>query len=118
LSSCRKTGNPFGTAEPRTRDQVRRGHPLKGPCQEERLILGEKIYFLAKLQYRVTSISTFAEISFGFRLQLSLHQSPIRIKGMSEKVYGNRTLEVIHSPGATFLINKVSDGAVNNFPPL
>ncbi len=27
------------------------GHPLKGPCQEEKLILCEKIYFLAKLQY-------------------------------------------------------------------
>jgi len=26
------------------------GHPLKGPCQEEKLILCEKIYFLAKLQ--------------------------------------------------------------------
>jgi len=37
---------------------------------------------------------------------------------MSEKVYGNRTLEVIHSPGATFLKNKVSDGVVDNFPPL
>ena len=37
---------------------------------------------------------------------------------MSGKVYGNRTLEVIHSPGATSLKNKVSDGAVNNFPPL
>jgi hypothetical protein len=37
---------------------------------------------------------------------------------MSEKVYGNRTLEVIHNPGATFLTNKVSDGAVDHFPPL
>jgi len=46
------------------------GHPLKGPCQEEKLILCEKIYFLAKLQCWDTSISTFAEISFGFRLQL------------------------------------------------
>ena len=26
------------------------GHPLKGPCQEEKLILCEKIYFFAKLQ--------------------------------------------------------------------
>ena len=42
------------------------GHPLKGPCQEEKVILGEKIYFLAKLPYWVTSISTFAEISFWF----------------------------------------------------
>jgi hypothetical protein len=64
---------------------VLRGHPLKGPCQEEKLILREKIYFLAKLQYRVTGISTFAEISLGFRLQSSLYQSPIRIKVMSEK---------------------------------
>jgi hypothetical protein len=37
---------------------------------------------------------------------------------MSEKVYGNRTLEVIHSPGAMFLTNRVSDGAMDNFPPL
>jgi hypothetical protein len=36
---------------------------------------------------------------------------------MSEKVYGNRTPEVIHSPKATSLNNKVSDGAVDHFPP-
>jgi hypothetical protein len=59
------------------------GHPLKGPCQEEKFILCEKIYFLAKFQLPATSISTFAEISLGFRLQSSLHQSPIRIKVMS-----------------------------------
>jgi len=29
---------------------------------------------------------------------------------MSEKVYGNRTLEVIHSPGATFLKNRRATG--------
>jgi hypothetical protein len=27
------------------------GHPLKGPCQEEKVTLCEKIYFLAKLPY-------------------------------------------------------------------
>ncbi len=37
---------------------------------------------------------------------------------MSEKIYENLTLEVIHSPGATFLLNSVSDGAVGNLPPL
>ena len=56
------------------------GHPLKGPCQEEKLILCEKIYFLAKLQCWVTSISTFTETSFHFWCQSLLHQSPIRIK--------------------------------------
>jgi len=55
-------------------------HPLKGPCQEEKLILCEKIYFLAKLQCWVTSISTFTETSFHFWCQSLLHQSPIRIK--------------------------------------
>jgi hypothetical protein len=93
-------------------------HPLKGPCQEERLILCEKIYFLAKFQMPFTSIPTYAEISFRFRLQPLLHQSPIGIKVMSEKIYENLTLEVIHSPGATFLLNKVSAGAVGNLPPL
>jgi len=63
------------------------GHPLKGPCQEEKPILGEKIYFLAELRYQATAISTIAEISFRFRLQPALHQSPIRIKVMSEKVF-------------------------------
>jgi hypothetical protein len=27
-------------------------------------------------------------------------------------------MEAIHSPGATFLKNRVSDGVVDNFPPL
>jgi hypothetical protein len=47
------------------------GHPSKGPCQEEKPILCENISFFAELRYRVTAISTFAEISFRFRLQPS-----------------------------------------------
>jgi hypothetical protein len=67
------------------------GHPLKGPCQEGKPILGEKIYFLAEPQYPVTAISTIAEISFRFRLQPLLHQSPIRIKVRANELCVDRT---------------------------
>jgi hypothetical protein len=46
------------------------GHPLKGPCQEEKFLLRKKNAFLVNTGHEVTDISTLAEISFGFRFQL------------------------------------------------
>jgi hypothetical protein len=61
-----------------------RCHPLKGPCQEQKLFLCKKDAFLVDIEHGVTEIFSFAEISLGFGFQPWLHQSPIRIKVMSK----------------------------------
>ena len=53
--------------------------------------------------------------NFGYSLHCTSHPSGSRSR--AENVF-KINLEVIHNPGATLLRNRVSAGAVDNFPPL
>jgi hypothetical protein len=57
----------------------------KAPVKRKNFSYARKFVFLVDAERWVTDIFTFAEISFSFRLQPSLHQSPIRIKVMNGK---------------------------------
>jgi len=56
------------------------GHPLKGPCQEKRLPLRKKWFFLQGLPVEWTAPSPLPQFLSIQWCQPSLHQSPIRMK--------------------------------------
>jgi hypothetical protein len=61
------------------------GHPLKGPCQEKRLPLRKKWFFLQGLSVEWTAPSPLPQFLSIQWCQPSLHQSPIRIQARREK---------------------------------